>query len=100
MNYYLSIGPLLGAMRAGSVPPVVILPPADGNASHYCTSAASCPFQAHIQAWDQFFTYIAGVKTCNNESVDAALGVMWQAHTTSIHTGLSLFKNLVRATKN
>lgn len=94
MNYYLSVLPFLGALKAELFPPlkypVYISKPADVSDAvkdKFCTSIEECT-EKHsevIKHWAEFFTRVKGGSEDDNHDVTIAL--MWKVHTTSILTG-------------
>lgn len=98
MNYYLSVLPFLGALKAGLFPllkhPVYISKPAnvsDVVKDKFCTSIEECT-EKHpevINDWADFFAQVKGGSDDGNHDVTIAL--MWKAHTTSILTAQPLF---------
>ena len=94
MNYYLSVLPFLGALKAGLFPPLkypvyVAKPPnvRDRIKRKFCTSIQECT-EKHpevIGDWAEFFERVKDDAVDRNH--DSTIALMWKAHTTSILKG-------------
>lgn len=115
MNYYLSVIPYLGAMKANLAPPIVIqnIP----NAELFCASYDDCPDV--VDPWVEFFSYVnITANSCTDginkdatyeydghtpiadridfnltAQMENILQKLWNAHINSIDTALPLFKS-------
>eukprot|EP00026_Physarum_polycephalum_P011943 Phypoly_transcript_12194.p1 GENE.Phypoly_transcript_12194~~Phypoly_transcript_12194.p1 ORF type:complete len:338 (-),score=44.58 Phypoly_transcript_12194:144-1109(-) len=91
MNYYLSVVPYLGAMKAGVVNATIILPPTDNDASKFCLTPSDCNATL-ITKWATYFTTIRAVQLGQRTmTIDDLMGVLWDAHTTSIEYAMKTF---------
>jgi len=110
MNWVLSIIPFSGALEAGIIEWPIrhreILfqrPNNNPNASRFCSSPSECAsvYPKLMSKWTTFFHHLASdpsyTATSRHGSAeiskeeDELLGYLWDAHTASIHTGLSMF---------
>jgi len=108
MNYYLSIIPYIGAAKAGIVSVLPFNTPT-ANPLKYCTTQAQCegfaPFNTFnaIEAWKEYFVTWKALKDRTDTGYVATAADMdnlrhmdWLAHSASIKTSLSMFKNEAR----
>jgi hypothetical protein len=66
MNYYLSIIPYFGAVKAGLAPPVAIK--YNPEPSNFCSEMNACPDD--VEPWAMFFSLVASTsETCTTNSV-------------------------------
>ncbi|EDO43978.1 predicted protein [Nematostella vectensis] len=98
MNYFLSILPLLGAVNAGTLNPlgfpVYVLGP-NSVTSEFCSGVKQCSekYPEVIDRWTEFFKHLRDKK--HDPAKDITLGYLWKAHTTSIHSALPLFTDVL-----
>lgn len=87
-NYSLSIIPYLGAISAGLVPDVAILPPSVSSIFPHAygidSASRTVPpiFDQALSDWTQYFTKVA--ETHNGEDDEPLRILLWQAHKTSL----------------
>ncbi|XP_064623017.1 protein LEG1 homolog [Lineus longissimus] len=106
MNYFLSVIPFLGSVKAGLYsrhwPHQIRL--TSSRTGRYCTSVSNCSSLASLERWTDFFAFV--INTTDDVSVgmvetrdisikekmsqleDKMLEFMWAAHVTSIEDGL------------
>lgn len=96
MNYYLSVIPFLGAVTAGVVPktnyPFVLLLPKNVTIKlrhKFCTSVTQCEsrFPDLMAKWTMFFSQLTSESNDGHVQMDKVVGLLWDAHTTSIAIG-------------
>lgn len=97
MNYFLSIIPFLGAVNAGLVTSSKysfhILLPTNVTVEvrdKFCTSVTQCQSRHPnlMKRWTEFFAYLSTKGMAKNgHDMDVTVGLLWDAHTTSIRTG-------------
>lgn len=100
MNYYLSIIPFLGAVKAGVIPkskyPFYILYPQNVTSEvrdKFCTSVTQCQsrYPSLMEKWSTFFDHLRTREYDNfGQDMDTTVGLLWDAHITSIATGKTI----------
>lgn len=104
INYQLIIIPLLGASAARypGVPLMDVMEVTGADVGRFCrngtvTTLACEPVQQALEDWTTFFTKLPEAeRNCSTAigqaaAFDSAIGLMWRAHTSSLHAGLPLF---------
>ena len=98
INYYLSVVPFLGAVNAGIIEVYgykIKLASSRGRSDQYCTGVKACQLYVPdaMADWTKFFEVLKKESSFhgNTESIkvitfDALLGLMWDAHLSSIHS--------------
>lgn len=97
MNYFLSIIPFFGALKAGIVlpakKPLYILKPANVTkelSDKFCSSVTECVSRHPklMSSWTKFFEHLhEKMVKGETDGKDVTVGLLWAAHTDSIHTG-------------
>ncbi|NXM66848.1 LEG1H protein, partial [Serilophus lunatus] len=106
MNYYLSVIPFLGAVKAGlfgQLPHEVKILPPEERKDDFCYSVADCwsRMPKLMDDWKAFFevnnvtflTHKHKVMSPATFNLDDALGLAWRAHVTSIAYALPKFQD-------
>ncbi|NXS07934.1 LEG1H protein, partial [Neodrepanis coruscans] len=104
MNYYLSVIPFLGAVKAGffgQLPYEVEILPPEERKNDFCYSVADCwsRMPRLMDDWKAFFEvnnvtfFVSYSATFSSFNLDDALGLMWKAHVASIAYALPKFQD-------
>jgi len=97
MNYYLSVLPYMGAVRAGFAPELQFLPPLDNNdTSKFCVKQSQCNETSPVVKWSTYWTTIAALQKGQvSMTLDDLSGILWDAHTETVAAASPVFQYLL-----